>query len=403
MDKATILEQSKRFNSFYLYDEKVIQEAVSTLKTDFADVEFLYSVKANPFLPVLKSILQSGFGADAASLNEVLLSKKLGCENIYYSAPGKTEHDVACSIDKATIIADSPNEVLLIQKAAQKAGLTVKIGLRVNPDFAFWGGKGETSKFGIDEEQIYELIPQWKKLENISITGIHVHLHSQELNGNIIGAYHEKMFALAEKMQLALGTPLEFINLGSGIGIPYSKSDKPVDTHSLGKAAAELIKKYRSKMPETAIFIETGRFVSGKSGVYATKVLDKKTSRGKTYVILSNTLNGFIRPSVAIMAEKYSPKEFPDMYEPLYTEKGAFEFIALTNETETEKVTLCGNLCTSTDVIAEDIVMPKLTFGDVVVITNAGSYAAVLSPMQFAFQTPPAQLFLAADGKIISE
>ena len=67
----------------------------------------------------------------------------------------------------------------------------------------------------------------------------------------------------------------------------------------------------------------------------------------------------------------------------------------------TEKVNLVGNLCTAADVIASDIMMPHLEKGDLIAVTNAGSYAAVLSPMQFSSQIPPAQLFVLADGKFI--
>ncbi len=121
---------------------------------------------------------------------------------------------------------------------------------------------------------------------------------------------------------------------------------------------------------------------------------------GKNFIILNNTLNGFIRPSLAQLIASYSSDENPRGCEPLFSGKDAYDFIALNDESEQEMVTLVGNLCTSADVIAKDIFMPRLKCGDVVVITNAGSYAAVLSPMQFSSQTPPAQLFLDTAGNV---
>ena len=97
----------------------------------------------------------------------------------------------------------------------------------------------------------------------------------------------------------------------------------------------------------------------------------------------------------------YSKDNFPAGNEPLFTSKDAFQFIALSDESKKETVTLVGNLCTASDVVAKDITMPRLKKGDIVVITNAGSYAAVLSPVQFSSQVPPAQLFLSCDGTVI--
>lgn len=128
--------------------------------------------------------------------------------------------------------------------------------------------------------------------------------------------------------------------------------------------------------------------------------MDKKTSYGKTFVVLAATLTGFARPAYAHMFEKYAVDEFPAECEPFYTCKGAFQYVPLTENTDTEKVTLCGGLCTSTDIIEEDIELKKLDIGDVVVITNAGSYAAVITPMEFASLRKPAQLMLKADGTV---
>ena len=87
--------------------------------------------------------------------------------------------------------------------------------------------------------------------------------------------------------------------------------------------------------------------------------------------------------------------------EPLFTGLNAFQFLPLSEKEPNETVTLVGNLCTAADVIAEDVVMPHLECGDSVVITNAGSYAAVLSPMQFSTQEPPVELFLTQTGDVL--
>ena len=401
-NKNAVLEQSKKYNSFYLYDEKTILERAKRLKNAFDGIGLLYSIKTNPYINVAKAVFSVGFGADAASLNEVLLAEKCGLkkEEIYYSAPGKTPFDIEGAVEKAIITADSLNEIDLIEKTAESKNITAEIGVRINPDFSFYGGKGSASKFGIEEKQLFENAERIKNMKHIKIIGIHVHLHSQELNAEYIEKYYENMFDLAQRAEEKMGVEFKFINLGSGIGIPYAEREQEVNVELLGGKLRALAHKYKEKHSNTHIFVETGRYSVGKGGVYAAKVVDKKTSYGKTFVILAATLTGFARPAYAHMFEKYAVDEFPAECEPFYTCKGAFQYIPLTENTDTEKVTLCGGLCTSTDIIEEDIELKKMDIGDVLVITNAGSYAAVITPMEFASLQKPAQLMLKVDGTV---
>ncbi len=403
-NRNVVLEQAKIYDSFYLYDENKIIEDAERLKRDFEGVNFLYSIKTNSNSAIVKCVLSQGYGVDAASAAEVMLGRqnRVSKSQIQYSAPGKTRKDIEDTIEASTIIADSLAEIQLIRQVAQEKAVTAKIGIRVNPDFSFFGEAGIPSKFGIDEKLLFDSLPEIKGLPNIDVVGLHVHLRSQELNAAVLEKYYANLFELAEKFQTAMGHPLSFLNMGSGVGIPYSPEDAPLDTAYLGKATAKLISRFKSRLPGLAVYIETGRYVVGKSGVYATKVLDKKVSYGKTFVILKNTLNGFIRPSLAQLITSYAGGNPLFASEPLFTGPNAFEIVALTDEPEMEVVTLIGNLCTATDVVAKDIVLPKLRCGDVVVITNAGSYAAVLSPMQFSSQEPPAQLMLSRSGEVIN-
>ena len=152
MKKETLMELLRDYDSFYLYDEEVIREHTRRLKKDLPGVEFLYSIKCNPHRLAVRSVFEEGFGADAASLGEVLLAREQGleAENIYYSAPGKTEKDISAALGRCVLIADSISEVERIQKTAAAAGVTAKIGVRLNPGFGFGGGEGGSSKLGID-------------------------------------------------------------------------------------------------------------------------------------------------------------------------------------------------------------------------------------------------------------
>ena len=394
--KNQICEISQKYDSFYLYDEKIIKNSISNLRKVFLEIEFLYSVKCNSNVNVLKSIFSEGFGADAASLAEVLMVRKLDLDKnkIYYSAPGKTSKDIEIAINESNLIADSIEEIRRINMVSKSLNKVTEIGVRLNPDFS-----GKASKFGVDEDIFYDFLHN-NSCQNIKIVGIHVHLKSQELNVETLANYYKNMFLLVEKVQNTLSYKLKYVNMGSGMGIQYSKSDVPLDLDRLKNLVKDNLSEFKKHNPDITIFIETGRYVTAKSGFYIMKVLDKKVSYGTTYLILKNTLNGFIKPSVIKLVSKYE-KENPVSWEPLFTSKDAFEILTFKEETDKkEKVTLVGNLCTATDVIAEDIVLPSMDCGDIIVINNAGSYAAVLSPMQFSSQEKPVEVFLSVDDSV---
>ncbi|MDD3587960.1 MAG: hypothetical protein PHQ75_12330 [Thermoguttaceae bacterium] len=401
--KKAIWEQSQKYDCFYLYDEQRINAHLEQLKADFESIEFFYSIKANRAKGILRNIFSRGFGADAASLNEVNMANSLNvsASRIQYSAPGKQVADIRGALGIATIIADSIEEIRLIDKIAGEENRHVETGVRINPNFTFTDSTGNPSKFGIDEDQILAFLRNRESLHNLEIVGIHVHLRSQELQADILGSYYEKMYRLACSVQEATGDKLKFINMGSGLGIPYSTRALPLDTRKLGRTIAELATRFYRELNGTRIILETGRFLVGESGYYVTHVLDRKESMGKKFIILKNTLNGFLRPCIAQLITRYASNENLAGSEPLFTGNDCFQFIPLSDSTERETVSLVGNLCTAMDIVAEDIEMPRLKIGDVVAITNAGSYGAVLSPMQFSSQQPPAQLMLASDNTVV--
>lgn len=403
VEKEILLKIAKNHDSFYLYDENKICKSITKLKESFEGVKFLYSLKANPNLRILDSIFGEGVGADAASLKEVLLSheREVPIEDLQFSAPGKSLDDIRESIDKATIIADSYNEISMISQVALEKGIVAKIGIRINPNFTFDSDKGVFSKFGIDEDQLFENLARTNSLPNIEVVGIHVHSKSQELNEEVISNYHKNVLNLALRVQASLGRKLEFINMGSGIGIPYEKMEDDVEVERIGREFRKHFTDLKEKLMPIRIYIETGRYLVGKAGLYVTKVRDKKVSHGKTILILSNTLNGFYRPSISQMVRNYTQEEFPVSTEPLFTSFNSTQIGVIKESDEKETVTLMGNLCTAMDVIAKDIELPKLEIGDIIIMNNAGSYSYVLTPLQFASLDRPKEIFVSCDGKII--
>ncbi len=397
--EALIFDLARRAPSFYLYDGAAITRQARRLLRDFPDTRLLYSVKANPHPQITKLLFSLGLGADAASPQEVRLAagQGLGPRDIYYSAPGKTDAHLRSALPLSTLVADSLGEVRRIQVLAEEEGLRVPIGLRINPDCSFGGGPGLPSKFGVDEPQALAALPALATLPNVELTGLHVHLRSQSLDTDALSGYYTALFSLAHRFTAVLGRPLDFLNLGSGLGIPYSPADRPLDTAALGA----LVRRLGQGLPQTRILVETGRYVVGQAGSFVTTVVDKKVSHGKTFLLLDSTLNGFLRPTLAQLI--LGCTDAPCPAEPLFTGPDSFQFLPLPHREEREVVTLAGSLCTAADIIARDVALPRMEAGDLLMITNAGSYAATLSPVHFSSRTPPAQFCLAPDGRLLED
>ena len=393
-EKMNFLQQNA---PCYLYEEKLIKERCRALLDAMPEADFLYSVKANPFAPVLKTVAAQGFGADAASANEVLLAQRAGIphEKIYYSAPGKTSRDIQKAWGKCTIIADSLSELDRLERCAAAKNERIAVGVRVNPNFSMSGAAAVPGKFGIDEEQ---LITANLCFQHLKITGIHVHLCSQILDADTLCEYYRSCYLLAERMNELNGVEIRFINFGSGIGTVYdSAAEKPLALEKLGQTLREL--RARNKSGLRARFIlETGRFVVCSAGTYYTRIVDRKTSRGKTYLVVQNAMNGFFRPAIAELLRQNVGK-FPSIgQEPLYTCGGQSEFRIPGRDGNYETVDIVGNLCTALDVMARDIALPHADIGDILAVSNAGSYGCTLTPLLFSGQEQPKE-FLWTEGE----
>jgi len=372
----------------YLYEEALIKERCHALLAAMPEVDFLYSVKTNPFMPVLKTIAAQGFGADAASVNEVLLARQAGIpqDKIYYSAPGKTLQDIQKVWGKCTIIADSLSELDRLEQCATVNNERIAVGVRVNPDFSMNGNSAVSSKFGIDEEQ---LITADLRFPHLKIIGIHVHLRSQILDADILCEYYRNCYMLAERMRGRSGVEIQFINFGSGIGTVYdSTSEKPLALEKVGQTLQTLGAKNQNDL-QAKFILETGRFVVCNAGTYYTRIVDRKVSCGKTYLVVQNAMNGFLRPAIAEMLRQNVGKFPENGQEPLYTTGSQSEFCIVGRNENCETVDIVGNLCTALDVMAKNITLPHAEIGDILAVSNAGSYGCTLTPLFFSNQETP--------------
>ena len=217
----------------------------------------------------------------------------------------------------------------------------------------------------------------------------------------MLARYYESCFALALRVRDTLDCRLEYINFGGGVGIAYHGGQQPLNMAALRQAAERVAVENRRTL-NAQLLVESGRFLTAQAGTYFLPVVDKKISRGTTYVVLENCLNGFQKPALEAMLRQAAGGGPLTPQEPLFTGENAFPITALGDPARTETVELVGNLCCGTDVLCHGFTGPALEVGDLVAVGNTGAYARTLSPLLFSSHDGPEELLVDAAGNILS-
>ncbi len=331
----------------FVYDLQLIERKYLALRNRLSkNVKIFYAMKANANQYVAKKLADLGCGVDIASKGEFAVAKEAGFKNIIFSGPGKTIDAIKQVGSISSYHIESLNE-------AEKVATILpaqRIGVRVNASFQINKGvittSGGCQKFGIDEEQIPLTIQKLKKLK-IKSGGLHCYAASGVLDAKILSENARKIIELANKVEKACNITFEYIDIGGGIGVPYKKSD-PLFDLDLFCNAVNAIAEGRE------IWIELGRFLVAECGVFLTRVVDVKESRGRAIAITDGGINNMLRPAIL----QQHPIVKVDELRP----------------NRTEKYYVGGQLCTSLDFFAHDVKLPKLKEGDLLAILNAGAY-----------------------------
>ena len=183
------------------------------------------------------------------------------------------------------------------------------------------------------------------------------------------------------RMAETLAEPVRYLNMGGGFGIPYFDRDEPLDLAAVGGNLASLMdRQLRPNFPEARVAIELGRFLVGESGVYVTRVVDRKVSRGRTYLVVDGGLHHQLAASGnfgQVIRRNYPVAVAGRMDEPA-----------------TETVTIVGCLCTPLDLLADQVELPRADIGDLVAIFQAGAYGLTASPTAFLGHPAPVEMLL---------
>ncbi len=347
---------------FYCYSLSQLKNNFNRFNNIFKTIKpiICFSVKSNSNLTLLRELKKIGSGADVVSLGELLKALKAGInpKKIVFSGVGKTEEEIRAAIKKRILLinVESENEAVLINKISKKLSRKTSIGIRLNPNVTgkthkkiSTGGKNE--KFGLLYNDCVNLCQKIRRMENLKLEGLSVHIGSQITD---IKPF-KNMLSTLDKLIERLKINFKFIDLGGGMGISYSNKEKKLNL----KKYSQLVEKFM-KNKDAKIIFEPGRVIVGDAGVLISKILYIKESANKKFIILDAGMNDLIRPA-------------------LYNAKHQIIPLKKTNKRFTGNIEFVGPICESSDKFLNQKGFAKIKEGDYVSLTHVGAYGMSLS------------------------
>ena len=359
----------------FVYDIERIALQARRFRTAFPRVALHYAVKANPYAPLLEAMASLVDGFDVASAGELGKVAHLGLP-ISFAGPGKRDQELETAIRAGiTINLESEREADRVLAICDREKLTAKLAVRVNPPFGLKGSGqkmgGLPSQFGIDHDRVPTLVRRIIEA-GADWQGLHIFAGSQALHADALIELQRDTVALAASICEAAGHAPPHVNLGGGFGIPYFTKDQPLDVEAVGTALAKILKERQKILVNAQFAIELGRWLVGEAGVYLTRIVDRKESRGKTFLVTDGGLHHQLAASGNF--GQLLRRNYPAA---IATRMGA--------EAD-EEVTVTGCLCTPLDLLADDAMLPRAEVGDLVAIFCAGAYGLSASPQEFLSQ-----------------
>ena len=372
---------------FYAYDRTVMRSQVEQLRAALpAEIHLHYAMKANPMPEVVRYLAGITEGLDVASAGELKVALEAGAKpaNISFAGPGKSDADLQAAVDSGVIInMESNAEMLRIAALVEGQPIRPRVAIRINPDFELKSagmkmGSGP-KPFGVDAECVPAMLETLGTLP-LEFMGFHIFSGSQNLREQAIIEAQTKTFELAFRLAQFAPSPVRWLNIGGGLGVPYFPGEQRLDLASIGANLSSLIETAREKLPGAEIVMELGRYLTAEAGIYVCEVVDRKVSRGQTFLITNGGLHHHLAASGNF--GQIIRKNYP---------------LCLGNRIsadELEVVNVVGPLCTPLDVLGNKVILPRAGPGDLIVVFQSGAYGFSASPKDFLSHPHPTEILL---------
>ena len=365
---------------FYAYGRELLRARVAQLRTVLPrPVKLHYAMKANPMPAVVGLMAGLVDGIDVASAGELKVALDAGADpaEISFAGPGKRDPELRQSVAAGVLVnVESMRELPVLAAASQELGLPARVAVRVNPDFELKGSGmkmgGGPKQFGIDTEAVPEMLA-WIAREGLAFEGFHLFAGSQNLRAQSICEAQQQSYELALRLAQDAHTPVKFLNLGGGFGIPYFPGEQRLDLAPIGANLAAICERAQRELPQARIVIELGRYLVGEAGIYVTRIVDRKVSRGQVYLVADGGLHHHLSASGNF--GQVVRKNYPVTIVPQGAGRAPVE--------QREIASVVGPLCTPLDLLADRMDLPQAQVGDLAVIFQSGAYGASASPQSF--------------------
>jgi diaminopimelate decarboxylase len=352
----------------WVYSAGALRRRARSLKAALAgaglDAAVHYAVKANTSLAVLRVLAGEGLGADVVSEGELRAARAAGipASAIVFSGVGKTERELRLALaeDIAQINLESAEEAVMLSALASSLGRVARVALRVNPDVdagthaKITTGRSE-NKFGVAIGEAPALYARMAALPGLQPVGVATHIGSQITSG--MAAYRAAYGRLAElvKALLAAGLPVQHVDCGGGLGIPYR--DEPAPTP---EALAGAIKATLGELG-LPVMLEPGRWIAGPPGLLLASVILQKQGEARRFLVLDAAMNDLARPA---------------MYDAWH---GMVPVSPVAFNAPVSPADVVGPVCETGDTFARGRALPSLQPGALVAFLDAGAYGAAMS------------------------
>jgi diaminopimelate decarboxylase len=372
---------------FYAYDRSAISTRIADLRATLpSGISLHYAIKANPMPAVIGHIAPLVDGLDVASVGELrrALDTGMPASAISFAGPGKSSAEINAAVMAGICFnIESSGELERVIQAGETIGVRPRVAVRVNPDFELKSSgmkmSGGPKPFGVDAELVPTVLERIGET-TLDFQGFHIFSGSQNLKAGSLIEAHDKTFELAYRLAEHAPSPLKTLNIGGGFGIPYFPGEQRLDLAPICYNLAGHRDACRERLGNVELVLELGRFLVAEAGVYVCEVVDKKISRGTTYLVTNGGLHHHLAASGNF--GQVIRKDYP---------------VATAHRVHggpREVVTVVGPLCTPLDILADTMELGQADVGDLIAVLQSGAYGYTASPQLFLGHPAPVEVLV---------